>query len=79
VSWKGYNEETWEPEENVTHSEELLQEFHKRHPSAPQRISAAIFSALPWQPITNLTVAPASEYAWEHGRRLPTIIEDDEG
>ena len=33
IKWKGYpsSDNTWEPEENV-HAEDLVKEYHKRHP-----------------------------------------------
>jgi hypothetical protein len=40
VDWKGYNETSWEDEENMENAEELVEEFHKRHPAAPRRIKA---------------------------------------
>ena len=58
VKWKDYGEEenSWEPATNVTHAQELVNEFHRRHPNAPQRIRAAIFKDLPWQPWVNFTI-----------------------
>lgn len=39
VHWKGYpiEERTWEPVENLSNSQEYIDEFHKKHPSAPRR------------------------------------------
>ena len=36
VSWMGYGDsyDTWEPQENVADAEELVAEFHRRHPKA---------------------------------------------
>ena len=38
VSWKGYTtaEDTWEPIEHLQNAEELIAEFHERHPKAPR-------------------------------------------
>jgi hypothetical protein len=37
VHWKGYprEEDTWEPEKNVAHAKELVEEFHHRNPLRP--------------------------------------------
>ena len=38
VHWKGYSimDRTWEPEENLTHCEEMLKQFHERNPDRPK-------------------------------------------
>jgi transposase InsO family protein len=38
VHWKGYSDQdnTWEPPENLTHSAELLQDFHHKYPDKPR-------------------------------------------
>ena len=36
VSWKGYNEMTWEPKDHLANALELVEEFHARHPDAPR-------------------------------------------
>jgi hypothetical protein len=69
VSWKGYpGQDSWEPEANLANSKDFVAEFHKRHPDAPQRISAAILQSLPWQPIVNYTICPDNSLEWETGR-----------
>ena len=78
VAWKGYNADTWEPEENMANAQELVEEFHKRHPNAPRWISASIFASFNWKPLDNFTEGPSTELSWEYGRQLPRIIEDDE-
>ena len=51
VKWKGYDtgHNTWEPATNLTHSADLVEEFHTQHPAAPRRLAASIFATLPWQ------------------------------
>ncbi|KAJ3525375.1 hypothetical protein NMY22_g10606 [Coprinellus aureogranulatus] len=40
VSWKGFNGlATWEPEDNLTNAREVVDDFHRRHPSAPQPVN----------------------------------------
>ena len=40
VHWKGYNESerTWEPVSNLKNSPEIVEQFHRSHPSAPRRL-----------------------------------------
>ena len=40
VHWKGYDESerTWEPVSNLKNSPEIVDQFHKSHPSAPRRL-----------------------------------------
>ena len=40
VHWKGYNESerTWEPVFNLKNSPEVVEQFHKSHPSTPRRL-----------------------------------------
>ena len=50
VHWKGYDESerTWEPVSNLKNSPEIVEQFHKSHPSAPRRLwmTQADFSSL---------------------------------
>ena len=40
VHWKGYDESerTWEPVSNLKNSPEIVEQFHRSHPSAPRRL-----------------------------------------
>jgi hypothetical protein len=57
VKWEGYTDEenTWEPEANVEHAKEAVKDFYKKHPSAPRRISMAIFKDLTFKTYENDT------------------------
>jgi hypothetical protein len=69
VQWKGYRlgGNTWEGIKNLEHAKTAIAEFHKKHPEALKKFSAAVFISLPWQHIENLTEA-STQYAWEDGR-----------
>jgi hypothetical protein len=69
VRWKGYRPggDTWEGIKNLEHTKKAIADFHKKHPEAPKKLSAAVFMSLPWQRIENLTEA-STQYAWEDGR-----------
>ena len=55
VHWKGYDESerTWEPVSNLKNSPEIVEQFHKSHPSAPRRLQmtqadfSSLFSVVP--------------------------------
>ena len=55
VHWKGYDESkrTWEPVSNLKNSSEIVEQFHKSHPSAPCRLRMTqadfsfLFSTMP--------------------------------
>jgi hypothetical protein len=68
VQWKGYGPggDTWEGIKNLKHAKKAIADFHKKHPEAPKKLSAAVFMFLPWQRIKNLTEA-SKQYAWENG------------
>jgi len=68
IKWKGYDagHNSWEPATNLTNSAELTEAFHIAHPSAPRRLSSAIFAALPWQPRLTFTDTPPCP-DWESG------------
>ena len=69
VRWKGYDDanNTWEPEDNLANAQELVQEFHDRHPQAPKRISSNVFAAMPWHNWQNFTIPLESHSEWEQG------------
>jgi hypothetical protein len=70
VRWKGYGPggDMWEGIKNLKHPKKAIADFHKKHPEAPKKLSAAVFMSLPWQRIENLMEA-STQYAWEDGRR----------
>ena len=39
VKWIGYNEPSWEPEENLEHAKDTVNDFYRLHPGAPRRLS----------------------------------------
>ena len=71
VRWKGYDEshDEWRSYAELVHAKESVAEFHKKHPEAPRRINAALFHALPWRRLENLTEGPSTPYSWENGKR----------
>ena len=36
VKWVGFDNPTWQPAADITHSPELLQEFYERFPTKPR-------------------------------------------
>ncbi|VDC05418.1 unnamed protein product [Peniophora sp. CBMAI 1063] len=73
VRWKGYGQEhdSWEPLANVANARKEVAKFHKDNPQAPRKISAALFNAIPWQRLENLTEGATTPYAWAAGKRGP--------
>ena len=57
VKWSGYTEDhnTWEPEDNCENSRDLIEDFHKKNPSAPRKLRANIFASLVFKLYENLT------------------------
>ena len=72
IKWQGYPHEdsTWEPADNLNNADHLIEEFYRRHPSAPRRINTMLFSALSFQPYENFTVPrlPARFPTWTEGK-----------
>jgi hypothetical protein len=64
VQWKGYipGGDTWKGIKNLEHTKKAIVDFHKKHPEAPKKLSAAVFMSLLWQHIENLTEA-LTQYA----------------
>ena len=54
VKWKGYpsEENTWQSEDDLKNSQDLMSDFHRNHPGVPRRISAT----LNFRPYENYTV-----------------------
>ena len=36
VKWFRYDNPTWEPRKNITHADDLLEDFHTRYPTKPR-------------------------------------------
>ena len=68
VKWKGYpNEEnTWEPEVNLEHSPDLIEEFHHDNPSAPRRLDPSI--PIRFISLTQFTDPPPLQQCWWEGK-----------
>jgi hypothetical protein len=51
VKWKGWedHENSWEPEINLVHSQDIINDFYREHPGAPRRLPSGEVSG---QPIT---------------------------
>ena len=69
VKWKNYPREdaSWEPKENLTNAQEIVDEFHKKFPNAPRRIRK---NDLEFQRYENFTKpdVPKTLYGWEDGK-----------
>jgi hypothetical protein len=80
VKWKGYDSghNSWEPTNNLTHSQQLIDTFHSQHPSAPRRLSAAAFATLPWQPRLTFTTTPPCP-TWEFGTQVAADVDLKKG
>ncbi len=68
VKWRGYpNEEnTWEPEDNLKHSPNLLDEFHHKNPSAPRRLDPSI--CIRFTSLTQSTDSAPLQQCWWEGK-----------
>ncbi|KZT50620.1 hypothetical protein CALCODRAFT_461523, partial [Calocera cornea HHB12733] len=72
VKWQGYpnSERTWEPEAQLKQdAPKAIKDFHRKHPAAPQRISALTFERLHFRPYENFT-KPTKQtlFDWTQGR-----------
>lgn len=81
VRWKGYGEgeDSWEPTKNLGRAQKYIKEFHVKHPSAPQKISAARFESLPWQKLENFTLGTGTDLEWETGKKPGRMSIRDNG
>lgn len=73
VKWKGYpiEESTWEPATHLKDLKKMTAEFHSKHPSAPQKISAVTFARLPFRPYRNFTeVGDKKVFDWTLGKHI---------
>ena len=57
VKWSSYTDDynIWEPEANCTNSCDIINEFYKSNPSAPQKLNAQAIAGLIFCPYDNLT------------------------
>ena len=48
VKWSGYTDDynTWKPETNCADSPDIINDFYKKNPSAPQKLAAGTFTGL---------------------------------
>ena len=49
----------------MANAKEVVAKFHKKYPNAPKKIASALFLALPWQKLENLTTGPSMDLSWE--------------
>jgi hypothetical protein len=54
IKWKGYGPEwnLWVPEEDAEGARQSIDKFHRNHPNAPRRISAAAWQSIPFDKYT---------------------------
>jgi|ERR1700722_6192493 len=77
VHWKGYpqDEDTWELEENVQNSADLILQFHANHPSSPHSKGHVVGSD-----VNNIEEAEGeTDQGSEHSLNSGTDGEEDEG
>ena len=62
VRWTGCGEgeDTWEPAKNLKNAPDAIDDFYKRHPGAPKKLSAVHFASMPWQLPFQLTSPDSS-------------------
>ena len=77
VKWEGYPHKkcTWEPVDALHRAGDAITEFHRKHPSAPRKISALTFKGLKFTPYQNYTTPPASSklFDWTTGNTLKPL------
>ena len=57
VKWSGYtnNYNTWELETNCANFPDIINDFYKKNPSAPQKLAAGTFTGLIFKSYENFT------------------------
>lgn len=70
VKWEGYDNShvSWEPAANCKHAKQLVDAFHRNHPSAPQRLRATIFEALTFKPMPEPLTDMKARTSWVRGK-----------
>ena len=69
VKWKGYDEKTWEPHDNlVPNANDVIKDFYKKHPGAPRTLNVQSLTSI-FKPIFTFT-EPDRSNSWS-GR--PTL------
>ena len=72
VKWKGYGhgENTWEPAANFDHASEVVEDFHKKYPTARRRLDATLSASLQAHAPPALKQA---EYPWDPDHPKSTL------
>ena len=70
MKWKGYpNEEnTWEPEKNITNAKDVMADFHRTHSNAPRRLRNIKLSFQPTFQYTEPQYSDVEDATWEEGK-----------
>lgn len=58
IHWKGYDaqkDHTWQAAETLDTSDPIIDDFHRKNPSAPRRLAATLFANIPFRPLENDT------------------------
>ena len=69
VKWKNYPREdaSWEPKDNLTNAQEILDEFHKKFPNAPRWIRKNDLEFRRYENFTKPDI-PKTLYGWEDSK-----------